>query len=681
MRRGLSPRAGAVGLAALAIAAPFSGRAAETLTIQAVSRTLSEPIVRAVASAAAPTEASDVSFDVTTLKPGDVVRKLCGSIQPGYLDEVETLNKRAVPADTTVGEIEKQRGSDAGLQASEVRLRWPACVVLRNGGAAASKPGTVPSPADAPPTIIRPRAGTTLDHLANALDIAIGAIGENYEIEYERTVPPPTARVTTAVDASNGGPTTFPPCTSKVAPYDPQRVAAYYDLALGFAGKRDKVVVWVFDNGFYGQNTDRTPEWSAAYPEEFFADWSGQDGRTGPAYKVDGNTVYPSNYAYVPTPTLLSGHGTHVAGLAMGGPGFQPYRSRFYLNSKNPKPEEAWLRLGVINLARGSNTLIGGSQKEVASLLKDDAVGKYHGRIVNLSLVYEEAEDANIPSTFTVLYARSRDLFVVAAGNDGKPLILTQYPAKLGGPGARNVITVAAHNDEDSPQLTSFSNWGPTVDLAAPGCSVSSWISMDPAQKPLSGTSQATPLVTFTAALLRSLDDEQWPSDLKVRLIASADQLIRDDAPKYRLNIAKALLFKLDYIELNTGEIYAGKLERLRGLRCAKDKSSAATDGLEPKDILAYKTGPTRPALMYAGMLGVLECPPDIAPYPNSAIQPYVKFTPFYRLDPIDPQPDANGQRTYFRSVSLSTQQFMLPRVKELVLRSPPPGHFQPEGQ
>jgi subtilisin family serine protease len=94
-------------------------------------------------------------------------------------------------------------------------------------------------------------------------------------------------------------------------------------------------------------------------------------------------------------------------------------------------------------------------------------------------------------------FANSRGVILVAAaGNEGK--IMTVYPA-----GYSNVIGVGATDNNNV--RASFSNFGPVVDLAAPGAGV---ITTYPMNKYAAGwgTSFSAPLVAGAAALFVQLD-------------------------------------------------------------------------------------------------------------------------------------------------------------------------------
>lgn len=130
-------------------------------------------------------------------------------------------------------------------------------------------------------------------------------------------------------------------------------------------------------------------------------------------------------------------------------------------------------------------------------------------------------------------------LFVAAAGNDGMNLDETPaYPASYDLP---NIITVAATDKEDS--LASFSNYGSSADLAAPGENI---FSTTPAgtYSVSSGTSMAAPHVAGAAALVLSANPGMTAQQLKARLTASVDPVAALEgnvASGGRLNLLRAL--------------------------------------------------------------------------------------------------------------------------------------------
>jgi subtilisin family serine protease len=119
---------------------------------------------------------------------------------------------------------------------------------------------------------------------------------------------------------------------------------------------------------------------------------------------------------------------------------------------------------------------------------------------------------------------------VVAAGNDANPADW-YVPARF-----QNVITVSSISDTDGkcggmgPQssfgdpddsLSSFSNHGPIVDIAAPGSDIqSTW--NDGTYKQISGTSMASPHVAGQAAQYKATHPDATPSEVYNALLTSA---------------------------------------------------------------------------------------------------------------------------------------------------------------
>jgi subtilisin family serine protease len=109
--------------------------------------------------------------------------------------------------------------------------------------------------------------------------------------------------------------------------------------------------------------------------------------------------------------------------------------------------------------------------------------------VINMSLGGPDADF----SAKAIEFAQSRGVVVIAAaGNEG--VNTPMYPAALPG-----VVSVAALDSDGS--LASYSNYGDTVDIGAPGTNILS--TLPGGYTDLSGTSMAAPHVAGVAALIR----------------------------------------------------------------------------------------------------------------------------------------------------------------------------------
>src|SRR5690606_37956664 len=116
-----------------------------------------------------------------------------------------------------------------------------------------------------------------------------------------------------------------------------------------------------------------------------------------------------------------------------------------------------------------------------------------------------------------IQYAIDNGVIVVAAAGNNRSRVDRVYPAAYPG-----VITVAAIEADGA--IGSFSNYGPQIDLAAPGVNI---LSTTPGGGYASylGTSMATPFVAGAAALLLAADKTLTPQAVYQRLIDHAVDL------------------------------------------------------------------------------------------------------------------------------------------------------------
>lgn len=192
-------------------------------------------------------------------------------------------------------------------------------------------------------------------------------------------------------------------------------------------------------------------------------------------------------------PTDENGHGTHVAGTIGGSE---------YGVAKNVKI----VPVRVLD-ADGSGT----TEQVVAGIdwVAENATGP---SVANMSLggTADDALDQAVSGAIA-----NGVTFAVAAGNDGADA--REYsPARVS-----SAITVAASDKTDKE--ASFSNYGSSVDLYAPGVNItSSWGTGDTATNTISGTSMATPHVAGAAALYLAGHPDATPAEVSDALTASA---------------------------------------------------------------------------------------------------------------------------------------------------------------
>ena len=225
----------------------------------------------------------------------------------------------------------------------------------------------------------------------------------------------------------------------------------------------------------------------------FVDDVFGWDFTDAPNYPDGGDYLTPDN-----DPMDEFGHGTGVAGIIAA---------------------EANNNLGIAGLAFGCKIINlraftaggNGEEDDVASAILYAI--ENGARIINMSwgdvFVSRVIDDV-------IRYAESKGIVLVAsAGNSSTDQI--HYPS-----GFEGTISVGATNQEDN--LAGFSNFGPSVDIVAPGVDILT-TAMNANYSHSNGTSFAAPFVSAAAALLLSQNPNMGTNVVRGNLLKSTVDL------------------------------------------------------------------------------------------------------------------------------------------------------------
>ena len=189
------------------------------------------------------------------------------------------------------------------------------------------------------------------------------------------------------------------------------------------------------------------------------------------------------------------GHGTHVAGI-LGGQTYGVAKSVSLVAVRVLNCSGVTTESQLIN---GLDWVIADHQPGVAAVANISIGGP-------TSVLIDSAVQALFDDGVSVS---------IAAGNSGLSACGTS-PARV-----PSALTVAASNPADT--RPSFSNWGPCVDLFAPGYSIpSAGITSSTATAIMTGTSMSAPHVAGAAALLLSVQPTLTPSQVTSVLLSSA---------------------------------------------------------------------------------------------------------------------------------------------------------------
>jgi subtilisin family serine protease len=228
-------------------------------------------------------------------------------------------------------------------------------------------------------------------------------------------------------------------------------------------------------------------------------------------------------------------HGTAVAGIIAAdddGSGVNGMASRF-LNDR-------------------MNLVVGRMEGNAGSAIAYTNIACAAGAdVVNISLTWDDRNpqfEVIWHAWLRTLGLNSDALFCVSAGNDSREVDgVNHAPAGIDLP---NVLTVAATAACDPTSLAGFSNYGPGVDVAAPGENFPC-ISTGGFYRPLSGTSMAAPVVASLGAILKSLDPTLAPRQL-ARYITERSLIINPDTRHGRAVFSNAINQLL--VDMNVGD-------------------------------------------------------------------------------------------------------------------------------
>ncbi len=222
-------------------------------------------------------------------------------------------------------------------------------------------------------------------------------------------------------------------------------------------------------------------------------------------------------------------HGTHVAGISLAGNPFARVvvgRITFGYTMIPEKPTVEQARKDATAYgdaiayfraagARVINMSWGGSLRGVEDALETNGMGDAAERKKAAREIFDIGRDA----LFAAFKSAPEILFVAAAGNSDNNVKFDEFiPSSFQLP---NMITVGAVDQAGAE--TSFSSFGPMVNVHANGFEVDSYIPGGQRLK-FSGTSMASPQVTNLAGKLFALDPSLTPEKAKALIIAGCEQ-------------------------------------------------------------------------------------------------------------------------------------------------------------
>jgi subtilisin family serine protease len=229
------------------------------------------------------------------------------------------------------------------------------------------------------------------------------------------------------------------------------------------------------------------------------------------------------NFSTTLPPSDCNGHGTHVAGI-LGG------------SEHGVAKEVSLVSLRVLDCQ--NRGFVSDMVKGIEWAIDDHQSGQ--PAVMNIS-IYTDSPSTTFDAAINAAIADGITVSVIAGNGIANNSVATDAcnisPARVS-----SAITVSATNIFDS--RASFANFGPCVDLFAPGAQIESdWYSSNTATAIDSGTSMAAPHVSGAAALYLQSHPNAFPSTVAAALIAAASVNKVQDAG---LSSPNRLLFTVD---------------------------------------------------------------------------------------------------------------------------------------
>jgi subtilisin family serine protease len=222
-------------------------------------------------------------------------------------------------------------------------------------------------------------------------------------------------------------------------------------------------------------------------------------------------------------------HGSHVTGIATAGNPFArvvigritfdyhmlPEVPTVEQARKDALASQATVDYFKANGVRVVNQSWGGSVKDYENALEANGAG---GTPEERKKLARQCFDISTAGLLAAMKGAPEILFVVAAGNSNDNVKFDEFvPSSFQLP---NMITVGAV--DLAGEETSFSSFGPMVNVHANGFEVESYVPGGRRMK-LSGTSMAAPQVTNLAGKLFALDPALTPEQAKALILAGCD--------------------------------------------------------------------------------------------------------------------------------------------------------------